>query len=276
MVDSADNSPDSLSAGAVAEFVAFASAIAEEAGEGIASRFRDRSFAVESKDDGTPVTEVDLEAEALLRGRIAARYPDHGIIGEELGEEGRDREFVWILDPIDGTKSFVHGVPLFGTLVGLLHRGRPVVGLIHQPVLGRLAVGDNRGTWLNGKPARVRAPRPMEDATFLLTDPADPRLSTLGTPFAEMLGEAALVRSWGDCFGYLSLVSGMADVMIDPVLSPWDLLPLLPLLRGAGAVVSGFDGRPPEEGSSLVATTGRRLHGRVLRGLGAASLSDGE
>ncbi|MFP4353109.1 MAG: inositol monophosphatase family protein, partial [Puniceicoccaceae bacterium] len=203
MVDSADNSGDALSAGLVAEFVAFASEIANDAGIGIAARFRDRAFVVEDKDDGTPVTNADREAESLLRGRIAGRYPDHGIIGEELGEEGGDREFVWILDPIDGTKSFVHGVPLFGTLVGLLHRGRPVVGLIHQPILGRLAVGDNRRAWLNGKPARVRAPRPMEDATFLLTDPADPRLRALGAPFAEMLGEAAVVRSWGDCFGYL-------------------------------------------------------------------------
>lgn len=273
-MDDTGSSAHGLSADAVAGFAEFAEAIVREAGAKIRRRFSAQAFSVEAKEDGTPVTEADREAEEFLRGRISAECPSHGIIGEEFGSERTDREFVWVLDPIDGTKSFVHGVPLFGTLLGLLHRGRPVVGVIHQPVLDRTVVGDNRSAWSNGVEAKVRSERSLADATVLLTDPAHARLRAAGEPFRTLLGEAGLVRSWGDCFGYLALATGRADVMFDPELSPWDLLPLLPVLRGAGATVSGFDGHVPEDGSSLVASTGRALHDRVLAALAAHSSSD--
>lgn len=246
-------------------FFAFTEEIAGEAGKMIADRFMARSFSVTDKADGSPVTEVDQEAEELIRRRISAQFPDHGIIGEEFGEENTDADFVWVIDPIDGTKSFVHGVPLFGTLIGLLYQKRPILGLIHQPVLGRLVIGDNRETRINGEKIVVNPPIPLADATLLMTDPSDPLFIEKGSSYLSLLAKAGLVRSWGDCFGYLSLVTGQADIMIDPVLSPWDLLPLIPILRGAGAVISDFEGRPVEKGSSLLAASSADLHAEVLK-----------
>jgi len=259
---------ENLNAGKLEGFKKFAGEIVGEVGERIARRFRDREDSVESKDDGSPVTEADREAEEILRGRISVKFPSHGFIGEEFGNENEQAEFVWVLDPIDGTKSFIHGVPLFGTLIGLLYRGSPILGLIHQPVLDRLVVGDNRSAFLNGRMTSVREARPLDRATVLLTDPADPFFHHAGDPFRRFQEEAAVVRSWGDCFGYLQLASGRADVMIDPILSPWDLLPLLPILRGAGAVVTGVDGSSPEETQSIAASTCGELHQRVLAALG--------
>ncbi len=255
---------DGASAADPARFASFATEIVREAGAGIARRFSDGSYSVDAKEDGTPVTEADREAEEFLRERIARTYPSHGVIGEEFGTEGADREYVWVLDPIDGTKSFVHGVPLFGTLVGLLHRGRPILGVIHQPVLDRTAVGDNRSATVNGRPAVLRPARSLASATLLCTDPSDPAFLAAGAPFLSLLEEAGIVRTWGDCFGYLMLVSGRADVMIDPVLEPWDVLPLLPVLRGAGVSVAGLDGGAPEESGSLVAASCPALRERVL------------
>ncbi|MEM0965021.1 MAG: inositol monophosphatase family protein [Verrucomicrobiota bacterium] len=246
------------------EFRTFAEAITREAGELVAERFRRGSFEVEDKEDGSPVTEADRDAELLLRKRIESRFPEHGVIGEEFGGTDVSRDFVWVLDPIDGTKSFIHGVPLFGTLVGLLHENRSVIGCIFQPVLDQMAVGDNRTTFLNGEPTRVREARAISDSTLLLTDPSDPVFLDRGEVFKSLIREAGIVRSWGDCFGYLSLVSGKADAMLDPVLSPWDLLPLLPVLRGAGAIVSDFRGLNAEEGNSLIASSSREFHDRIL------------
>ncbi len=256
-----------LSADRVSEFLEFAEGTVRDVGRTIARRFRERNFSVEEKGDGSPVTEADRDAEEKLRERISRKFPDHGFIGEEWGVQNDDREFVWVLDPIDGTKSFVHGVPLFGTLVGLLYQGRPVVGLIHQPVIDRMVTGDNRSAFLDGKPTKVRAIRPLREATLLYTDPSDRVLLGAGDAFRRLQEEAGVVRSWGDCFGYLLLASGQADMMIDPIMAPWDMLPLLPVLRGAGAVVTGFNGNVPEEGKSLVASTGKALHDQVLRAL---------
>ncbi|MGE9289583.1 MAG: inositol monophosphatase family protein, partial [Puniceicoccales bacterium] len=215
-----------LSQESVATFLSFAEKIAREVGVGIAERFANRSYSIEDKEDGSPVTEADQEAERYLRDCIEREYPEHGIIGEEYGAKGTSQEFIWVLDPIDGTKSFVHGVPLFGTLIGLLYRNRPVVGLIHQPVLGRMVSGDNRHAWLNGERIKVRPERPFSKATLLMTDPSDPLLLERGESYTQLIREAGVVRSWGDCFGYLALVMGQADIMIDPVLNPWDMLPL--------------------------------------------------
>ena len=267
MISGSDNPSDSLSPETIAEFRIFAEQIAKEAGVRIAERFQSGSFSVQDKADGTPVTEADREAEEFLRKRITESYPEHGIIGEEFGSTGTENEFVWVIDPIDGTKSFVHGVPLFGTLIGVLHNRRPLLGVINQPIMNRMASGDNRTAWLNGQPIQIKGERLLSEATLLMTDPSDPILLGIGENYTAMLNEANVVRSWGDCFGYLSVISGFADVMIDPILSPWDLLPLLPILRGAGAVVSDFNGLSPDKGSSLVATTNRELHDQVLRGL---------
>ncbi|HAB16812.1 MAG TPA: histidinol-phosphatase, partial [Verrucomicrobiales bacterium] len=136
--------------------------------------FGQADVGVEQKADDTPVTLADREAEAAMRRWLAQRFPSHGIVGEEHGNEREDAEFVWVLDPIDGTKSFITAVPLFTTLIGLLHEGRPVLGAIHQPVLQQLMIGDGRQTTLNGKPVRVRPMAQLARATLLTSDPLLP------------------------------------------------------------------------------------------------------
>jgi histidinol phosphatase-like enzyme (inositol monophosphatase family) len=152
----------------------FVKELAVASGDFIRPLFADPSLAVEIKEDASPVTAADRGAEELMRRMIAQRFPQHGIIGEEFGEERPDAEWVWVLDPIDGTKSFITGVPLWGTLIGLLHRGQPVLGAIHQPILGQLMTGDGHVTLLNDRPVRMRACSRLEEATVLTSDPLNP------------------------------------------------------------------------------------------------------
>src|SRR5580700_5594400 len=153
---------------------AFAIELAEKSGEFIRPFFANPGLVVETKSDHTPVTEADRGAEELMRALIRKKFPGHGILGEEFGEENTGAEFVWALDPIDGTKSFTSACPLFGTLIALLHRGQPVLGLIHQPVLRQLMIGDGAATNLNDRPVRCRDTTRMEDATLLTSDPLNP------------------------------------------------------------------------------------------------------
>src|SRR5271156_3539535 len=140
-------------------------------GDFIRPFFGRQDLKVDLKSDRSPVTAADTGAEELMRGLIAKRFPGHGILGEEHGAERADAEFVWVLDPIDGTKSFTAAVPLFGTLIALLHQGQPVLGCIHQPILRQLLVGDNRSCTMGGRPVRTRDIRRVEEATLLTSDP---------------------------------------------------------------------------------------------------------
>lgn len=225
--------------------------------------FNHPGLEVEQKNDRTVVTRADREAEAAMRKRIRARHPSHGILGEEFGEENPGAEYIWVLDPIDGTVSFVHGCPLFGTLVGLLRAGQPVVGAIDLPALGRLLLGDGRSTTLNGRPVRVRETPRIEEATVLVTD------VRLVSPdwdrgcFDRLVERAGTVRGWGDCYGYALVAAGLADIMLDPVLSPWDILPLIPVIRGAGGVISDWRGEDAVRGRSGVAAS-PGLHREVI------------
>ena len=209
------------------------------------------------KADASPVTAADRGAEELLRALIARKFPAHGVVGEEFGEDRPAAEFVWVLDPIDGTQSFISGVPLFGTLIALLHRGEPVLGAINLPALGQLMVGDGATTLLNGRPVRVRACPQVEDATLLTSDPRNPARFQNGPAFAALADRARLVRTWGDCYGYLLLAGGRADVMCDPVMNLWDVAALIPVVRGAGRHHHGLAGWRPAAG---------RLHGRRRAG----------
>ena len=164
----------------LAPYRAFMIELAGLSGDFIRPFFGRSDLKVELKADRTPVTEADRGAEELMRGLISKTFPSHGIIGEEFGFNRTDAEFVWVLDPIDGTKSFAAAVPLFGTLIGLLHHGQPVLGCINQPILGQFLIGDNHSTKLNGRPARVRAPRPLEEATLLTSDPVSAAKPTGG------------------------------------------------------------------------------------------------
>lgn len=245
---------------------AFIIELAERSGEFIRPFFANPDLKVELKEDQTPVTLADRGAEELMRRLIRAKFPAHGIVGEEYGSENAGAEFVWTLDPVDGTRSFAAACPLFGTIIALSHQGRPVLGIIHQPVLRQLMVGDGAATTLNGRAVRVRPCARIEDATILSSDPLNPEKYQDGAAFAALSRRAALNRTWGDCFGYLLVAGGWADAMCDPIMNPWDVTPLIPVVRGAGGVITDWRGKDPVGADSIVAA-GPDLHPRVIAAL---------
>lgn len=245
----------------------FITDLAAQSGDFIRPKFGRLDLAVETKSDASPVTLADRGAEELMRGLIAKKFPAHGIIGEEFGNDRPDAEFVWVLDPIDGTKAFITGVPLWGTLIALLHQGQPVLGVINQPVLGQFLLGDNTTTTLNGRPVRCRATTRVEDSTVLTSDPLNPAKIQNGAAYDALCHRAKLVRTWGDCYGYLLVASGWADVCLDPIMNPWDIAALVPVVRGAGGVITDWRGGPAYPAESTVASATPALHTDVLRAL---------
>lgn len=249
------------------EFKSFVTELARESGDFIRPLFRQRSVAVETKADQSPVTIADRGAEQLMRARIAQRFPTHGIVGEEFGSERADAEFVWVLDPVDGTKAFITGVPLWGTLIALLHHGQPVLGCIHQPVLDQLMIGDGTTTLLNGAPVRCRATTRIEDSTLLTSDPFNPAKCQNGAAYDRLAQRAKLVRTWGDCYGYFLVASGWADICLDPIMNPWDIAAVVPIMRGAGGSVSDWHGGAAYPAESTVACATPELHAQVIAAL---------
>lgn len=251
------------------ELIEFATALAEESGALImryyAQNLEGAGPEVITKADATPVTIADREAEALMRGRIAARFPQHRVLGEEGGTSGpEDAALQWVLDPIDGTKAFVHGVPLFGTLIALLDGGRPVLGVIHLPATGELMIGaEGRGTTVNGRPVHVRGTERLEEATLCFTDAARLHGCSCAPGFLELQQRVRLVRGWGDCYGHFLVAAGRADIMIDPELSLWDVAALKPCVEGAGGRLTELSGANPPVGASALSTNGR-LHDAAL------------
>jgi histidinol phosphatase-like enzyme (inositol monophosphatase family) len=246
---------------------AFMIELANHSGDFIRPFFGRADLRVDLKSDRSPVTAADTGAEELMRGMIARKFPGHGILGEEGGTERADAEFVWVLDPIDGTRSFTAAVPLFGTLIALLHQGQPVLGCIHQPILGQLLVGDNETALLNGRPVRTRATRSIEEATLLTSDPV-----VIAGPdcrgYSALMGRAKLARTWGDCYGHLLVATGWADVIYDPVMNLWDIAALVPVIRGAGGVITDAKGGPPYPATSTVSAANAELHVQVIQALG--------
>jgi myo-inositol-1(or 4)-monophosphatase len=240
--------------------------LAAASGDFIRPYFARPDLAVETKSDLTPVTVADRGAEELMRRMIHERFPGHGILGEEFGPENTDAEFVWVLDPIDGTRAFAAGCPLFGTLVALLHRGQPVLGAIHQPVLGQLLIGDGTRTTLNDQPVSVRTTARLEDATLLCSDVLSAAKHQNGPAFDALCRRVRLLRTWGDCYGYLLLATGGADIMCDPIMNPWDIAALIPVIRGAGGIITDWQGRDPVNAASIVAAT-PALHAQVIAAL---------
>ena len=238
------------------EFYKFIVELCQKSGPIIRQWYLQDDIGLESKSDNSPVTRADLEAEEALREAIAQRYPDHGIIGEEFGSENENAEFVWTLDPIDGTLSFVAGVPLFGTLVGLLHQGRPLLGAIHQPIVNQLCIGDGKQTELNAVAVNVRACPKLENAMILATDLLNIDRFQNKTGFDSLLRQGGMFRGWGDCYGYLLVACGRADIMLDPIMNPWDILPVIPIIEGAGGSITTWEGADPLQGNSCVATGG--------------------
>jgi myo-inositol-1(or 4)-monophosphatase len=250
------------------EFINFVRKLAAESAEVIKPYFAAFDLKVELKEDETPVTAADRGAEEVMRHLIRKEFPDHGIIGEEFGSENEAAEFVWVLDPIDGTKSFTSGCPLFGTLICLLHEGQPVLGVINQPILEQLCIGDNNQTTVNGHPVHVPETDTLSEAILLTTDILSIGKYQNQAGFDNLLRGAKLFRTWGDCYGYLLLASGGADIMLDPIVNPWDVLPVIPVVRGAGGVITAWDGSDVVQGDSCVAAT-QNLHPHVLEILNA-------
>jgi histidinol-phosphatase len=238
------------SAADLAAKLEFAVAVAREAGRLTLNYFQQVTLQVDRKADRSPVTAADRAAEQLLRQRIGERYPEDGIVGEEFGEApGRSGER-WILDPIDGTKSFICGVPLFGTLVGLEREGRGVVGVIYNPGLDECvyaAVG--QGAWyVKGdappQPARVSERKSLAEGTFLTSQVDSFDARGAGEAFRRLQAKAYITRTWGDCYGYLLVATGRAEAMVDPQMNVWDAAALQSIMEEAGGAYTDWQGEP--------------------------------
>jgi len=245
-----------------------AAELADAAGEVIRPYFR-QPVEIIDKDDASPVTIADREAEAAMRRLIGARFPEHGIFGEEYGVERPDAEWVWVLDPIDGTKSFISGVPLFGTLIALLHRGRPVLGVLDQPISRERWVGvEGEPTRLNGQPVKTRACAEIGRAAIFST--AVSMFDAEDRPrFDAIAGAAKLVRFGADCYAYGLVACGFVDAVIEGSLKPYDYCAHVPIIAGAGGIVTDFQGRPPglESDGRIVAAGDPALHAQLIERL---------
>jgi histidinol phosphatase-like enzyme (inositol monophosphatase family) len=250
------------------DLIAFAEKLADSARPAARRWFR-TGLAVEDKPDESPVTLADRSIERQLRTAIGERFPEHGILGEEHGSEGADRELVWVVDPIDGTKAFITGSPLFGTLIALARAGRPILGVIEMPALGERFVGAaGRPTTHDGKPCRVRDCREIGRAALYATSPEmfDGSGSGDAAAFARVAKAVKLRRWGGDCYAYGLLALGSVDLVIEAALQPYDFMALVPVVEGAGGIMTDWKGRPLHIGSDghVVAAATPELHRAAL------------
>jgi histidinol-phosphatase len=208
---------------------------------------------VDTKSDNTPVTCADRDAEHTIRSIIARHYPDHSILGEEHGEQKANPDYKWIIDPIDGTKSFIHGVPLYGVLIGVEVHNRNSVGAVYLPATDELVLAaDGLGCTHNGRRARCSTVSNLKDATLLATSAAT--LMKRSDAYEKLASQVKLVRGWGDCYGYIMVATGRADIMLDASIHPWDCAPLVPILRESGGHFSTWSGEETIYGPDAVAT----------------------
>ncbi len=253
----------------------FAREIADEAGRLTVDYFQSSEVAVDWKPDDSPVTAADRETEQLLRRRIESAFPADGIVGEEFDDRSGTSGYQWILDPIDGTKSFISGVPLYGNLVAVTLGERAVLGVMNFPALGECIYASvGQGSWYlrgNDEPQRAHVSNctKLADATFLTTDVRT--FYNLGREGAYLnLQQAAkLSRTWGDCYGYLLVATGRADVMVDPLLNVWDAAALQPILEEAGGTFTDWKGQPTIHSGEGIATN-RRILEEVLNAVSLA------
>ncbi len=237
------------------ELLEFATEAAWQAGR-ITLGYFQTGVAVESKADDSPVTIADKNAELKLREMIKARYPDDGIIGEEHGEEEGTSGRRWIIDPIDGTKAFVAGVPLYGTLVGVEIDGEPSVGVVYLPGADEMTcAAKGLGCWWNGKRCRASATSRVEDALVIVTEQKSFDQYKPGKADG-LIEKARLVRGWGDCYGYVMVATGRADVMLDPIMAVWDCAALAPIMEEAGGTFTDWQGNATIWGEEAVGTNG--------------------
>ncbi|MFG1391809.1 histidinol-phosphatase [Xanthobacter agilis] len=247
---------------------AFAAELADTARTLARAHFR-KTTAFERKADESPVTIADKAIEAALRAAITARFPGHAILGEEAGLTRGD-DHLWVVDPIDGTKSFITGMPLFGALIAFARRGEPQVGVIEVPALGERWVGVPGRTTFNGEPARVSGCGALEDARIYTTSP------DFFTPddwalYDALSRKGAMRRFGGDCYQYGLLASGHCDLVVETSLQPYDFMALVPVVENAGGVMTDWQGRPLGLGSDgkVVAAASPALHAQAMRHLSA-------
>jgi len=251
------------------DFASFVDQLASVSGDTILPFFR-TALAVENKKAGgfDPVTAADRAAENAMRALIRKTFPSHGIIGEEYGSERTDAEYVWVLDPIDGTKSFIAGMPAWGTLIGLTHFGEPVFGMMHQPFIGERFSGDGGGAHYRGRTGkrelRVRECAQLSDALLFTTSPllmneADRVM------FKHVEDKVKLSRYGGDCYSYCMLAAGQIDLVIETEIKPHDIIPLIPIITGAGGTVTTWENGPPQAGGRIVVAGDARVHKAALK-----------
>ncbi|GKX35030.1 MAG: histidinol-phosphatase [Rhizobiaceae bacterium MnEN-MB40S] len=231
-------------------------------------RFRVSSEVTNKETAGfDPVTEADRAAEAAIRALITERFPDHGILGEEHGSEGLDREFVWVIDPIDGTRAYISGVPLWGTLIGLYHNGRAVMGLMDQPFTRERYISDGARCFYRGPEGErrlsARKGLSLAEATLFTTSPFL-FSSTHIDRFRAVQNKVNLSRYGCDCYAYALVAAGHADIVVESGLKPYDIAGLIPVLEGAGAIVTDWNGNRPEQGGDIVAAGCEKLHAEAL------------
>jgi histidinol phosphatase-like enzyme (inositol monophosphatase family) len=249
----------------IAHRLVLAIAAAREAGRITLEYFRRNDLEVERKADDSPVTAADRRAEEHLRCRIAEAFPDDGILGEEFLDRPGSSGYRWILDPIDGTKSFIHGVPLYGTLVGVEHQGESALGVIYIPALDECVYAATRqGAWyVHGdgppQPAKVSSRRPLSQGLFLTSEVANFQRVGRQDAYDRLAAAARLSRAWGDCYGYLMVATGRAEVMVDPVAAVWDLAAVMPVIEEAGGTFTDWQGRRTFHSGQGVATNAQVL-----------------
>ena len=256
----------------VVDLARFMDDLASQSGSAILPFFRG-SFGLDDKAHGSgrafdPVTEADRASEAVMRRMIRETFPTHGILGEEFGPENTEADTVWVLDPIDGTRSFIVGLPTWGTLIGLTHRGAAVRGMMHQPFLDERFSGDGRtATLRNARGERRLRTRRCERIADAILTTTDPRLFEEGEErdrYRAVEAGSRMSRYGSDCYAYCMLAAGQIDLVIESGLKPYDIVALIPIVEGAGGVITAWDGGPATEGGRIVAAGDPRLHAAAM------------
>lgn len=242
--------------------------LARVGGEHALKHFR-KELVIERKADGSLVTQVDRATETAMREWITQRFPDDGILGEEFPEHNPAARRRWILDPIDGTFSFTRGVPLWGTLVAVVEGERVLAGAIHCPATGDLvSAAAGEGCWSNGARCRVSDVAQLSAATVLATDVRYKSSPARREKFHALIAAAAHARGWSDCYGYVLVATGRAEIMVDPVMAPWDAAALVPVIEEAGGVFTDWSNKATAFGGSAIATNAALAHqARVVLGV---------
>lgn len=236
----------------------FALEIASRASELILQYYQVDGLLVEAKLDESPVTAADRGAEQLMREMLANRYPDDGILGEEFASVSARNGFRWILDPIDGTKAFVHGVPLFGTLIGIEFEGRMTAGVCRFPALNEVVyASEGNGCWwqIGNRPPRrsqVSGIATLKESRMIFTEPNHWRTTNRFDAIVRLMDQVKIARGWGDCYGHMMVATGRAEIAVDPLMSPWDIAALIPILREAGGCCTDWLGKETIDGGDGV------------------------